>query len=168
MSDILAQPLELPCGAVLPNRLAKAAMTEGLATPYGLPTPELERLYGLWSDGGAGMLLSGNIQVDRYHLERPGNVVIEKEPDEAMRAALAAWAKAATRNGNHFWAQISHAGRQTMKPVNPHPNAPSAVKDFARALPIGEHRQFFHCPSTIGENRFIARRKATRLSFASN
>ena len=42
-------------------------------------------------------------------------------------AALSRWAAAATRNGNHFWAQISHAGRQTMKPVNPHPKAPSAV-----------------------------------------
>ena len=34
----------------------------------------------------------------------------------------------ATRGGNHFWAQISHAGRQTQKVVNPHPRAPSAVK----------------------------------------
>ncbi|MCB1856070.1 MAG: NADH:flavin oxidoreductase/NADH oxidase family protein [Halieaceae bacterium] len=128
MSTILAQALKLPCGAELPNRLAKAAMTEGLATPAGVPTPELERLYGIWSDGGAGLLLSGNIQVDADHLERPGNVVIDREPDAAMHAALASWAKAATRNGNHFWAQISHAGRQTQKIVNPHPKAPSAVK----------------------------------------
>ena len=128
MSTILAQALTLPCGAELPNRLAKAAMTEGLATPAGVPTPELERLYGIWSDGGAGLLLSGNIQVDADHLERPGNVVIDREPDAAMRTALASWAKAATRNGNHFWAQISHAGRQTQKIVNPHPKAPSAVK----------------------------------------
>ncbi len=128
MTDALSETLALPCGAVLPNRLAKAAMTEGLATSGGVPTPELERLYGLWSDGGAGMLLSGNIQVDSDHLERPGNVVIDREPDTEMRAALATWASAATRNGNHFWAQLSHAGRQTMKPVNPHPKAPSAVK----------------------------------------
>jgi 2,4-dienoyl-CoA reductase-like NADH-dependent reductase (Old Yellow Enzyme family) len=128
MTDTLAQPLHLPCGATLPNRIAKAAMTEGLANPAGVPTPELERLYGLWSDGGAGMLLSGNIQVDGDHLERPGNVVIDREPDEAMRQALASWAGAATRNGNHFWAQISHSGRQTQKNVNPHPKAPSAVK----------------------------------------
>ena len=128
MPDILAEPLTLPCGAVIPNRLAKAAMTEGLATAQGVPTPELERLYGLWSDGGAGMLLSGNIQVDADHLERPGNVVIDREPDAAMRSALAAWAAAGTRNGNHFWAQISHAGRQTQTIVNPHPKAPSAVK----------------------------------------
>jgi 2,4-dienoyl-CoA reductase-like NADH-dependent reductase (Old Yellow Enzyme family) len=128
MSKLLLQALQLPCGAELPNRLAKAAMTEGLATVQGVPTAELERLYGLWSDGGAGMLLSGNIQVDADHLERPGNVVIDREPDAAMRAALASWAKTATRNGNHFWAQISHAGRQTQKPLNPHPKAPSAVK----------------------------------------
>jgi 2,4-dienoyl-CoA reductase-like NADH-dependent reductase (Old Yellow Enzyme family) len=128
MSETLAQGLTLPCGAVIPNRIAKAAMTEGLADPDGLPTPELERLYGLWSDGGAGMLLSGNIQVDADHLERPGNVVIDREPDVAMREALSRWAQAATRGGNHFWAQISHAGRQTMKNVNPHPKAPSAVK----------------------------------------
>lgn len=128
MTLSLADPLTLPCGASIPNRLAKAAMTEGLATPDGVPTAELERLYGLWSDGGAGMLLSGNIQIDRDHLERPGNVVIDREPDAAMQAALSSWAKAATRNGNHFWAQISHAGRQTMKMINPHPKAPSPVK----------------------------------------
>ncbi|KAA1191844.1 NADH:flavin oxidoreductase/NADH oxidase family protein [Pseudohalioglobus sediminis] len=128
MSDLLSQPLTLPCGVQIPNRLAKAAMTEGLATAAGVPTPELNRLYGLWSDGGAGVLLTGNVQIDGDHLERPGNVIIDREPDATMRAALAAWAEAATRNGNHVWAQISHAGRQTQKTVNPHPKAPSAVK----------------------------------------
>jgi 2,4-dienoyl-CoA reductase-like NADH-dependent reductase (Old Yellow Enzyme family) len=128
MSDILSTSLTLPCGAIIPNRIAKAAMTEGLATARGVPTPELERLYGLWSDGGAGLLLSGNIQVDADHLERPGNVVIDRAPDPAMREALSRWARAGTRNGNHLWAQISHAGRQTLKNVNPHPRAPSAVK----------------------------------------
>ena len=128
MPQILSEALTLPCGAVISNRIGKAAMTEGLATAQGVPTPELERLYGLWSDGGAGMLLTGNIQVDADHLERPGNVVIDREPDAAMRSALADWARAGTRGGNHLWAQISHAGRQTQKNVNPHPKAPSAVK----------------------------------------
>lgn len=128
MTNPLAAPLALPCGATLPNRLAKAAMTEGLADTRARPSAELERLYGLWSDGGAGLLLSGNIQIDADHLERPGNVVIDREPDAAMAAAIKRWARAATRNGNHFWAQISHAGRQTMAAVNPHPKAPSAVK----------------------------------------
>jgi 2,4-dienoyl-CoA reductase-like NADH-dependent reductase (Old Yellow Enzyme family) len=131
----LENRLTLPCGAEIPNRIAKAAMTEGLATTNGVPTPELERLYGLWSDGGAGMLLSGNIQVDRDHLERPGNVIVDRQPDAQMKAALASWAKTATRNGNHFWGQISHAGRQTQKIINPKPKAPSAIK---LSLPGGQ------------------------------
>ncbi|KWV90494.1 NADH:flavin oxidoreductase/NADH oxidase family protein [Erythrobacter sp. YT30] len=124
----LTQSLSLPCGAQLPNRLAKAAMTEGLADARGIPTEELERLYGIWSDGGCGMLLSGNIQIDRDHLERPGNVIIDRELDNDERAVFQRWTNAATRNGNHFWAQISHAGRQTFSTINPHPKAPSAVK----------------------------------------
>jgi 2,4-dienoyl-CoA reductase-like NADH-dependent reductase (Old Yellow Enzyme family) len=103
-------------------------MTEGLATAEGIPTAELARLYGLWSDGGAGMLLSGNIIIDKDHLERPGNVVIDRPPSRQMRDALARWAADATRNGNQFWAQISHAGRQTQKLVNKNPKAPSAIK----------------------------------------
>ena len=125
---ILNQPLTLPCGAILANRIAKAAMTEGLADTEGRPTRELERLYGVWSDGRAGLLLSGNIVIDADHLERPGNVILDSAPDEEMTVALRRWTKAATRGGNHFWAQISHSGRQTMKAVNPRPKAPSAVK----------------------------------------
>ena len=121
-------PITLPCGASIPNRLCKAAMTEGLADPSGAATEALERLYGIWSDGGAGLLLSGNVQIDGDHLERPGNVIVDAEPGESARKALEAWASAGTRAGNHFWAQISHAGRQCQKIVNPRPKAPSAVK----------------------------------------
>ena len=125
---MIEKPLTLPCGAEIPNRLCKAAMTEGLAGPAGEPTPALNQLYGIWSDGGAGLLLSGNVQIDGDHLERPGNVIIDCEPSAAMQVALEAWATAGTRGGNHFWAQISHAGRQCQKIVNPHPKAPSTVK----------------------------------------
>jgi 2,4-dienoyl-CoA reductase-like NADH-dependent reductase (Old Yellow Enzyme family) len=145
---IANQPLTLPCGAVLPNRLSKAAMTEGLADIYGCPTTELEKLYSVWSDGGAGMLLSGNIQIDGDHLERPGNVILDAMPDAEMQAALGRWTAAATRSGNHFWAQISHAGRQTMKAVNPHPKAPSAVK---LGLPGGQ----FGMPVALTENEIL-------------
>lgn len=132
---MLDTPLTLPCGAVLANRLAKAAMTEGLATPDGVPTGALERLYGLWSDGGAGLLITGNVIIDKDHLERPGNVVIEREPDAAMAEALARWAQAGTRGDNHLWAQISHGGRQVQKSVNP---APKSASDVQLALPGGQ------------------------------
>ena len=125
---MLEQPLTLPCGAVVRNRMCKAAMTEGLAHPDGTASEELERLYGIWSDGGSGILLSGNIQVDGDHLERPGNVIVDSKLSEDAFSALQRMAAAGTRNGNHLWAQISHAGRQTQKIVNPAPKAPSAVR----------------------------------------
>ncbi len=125
---MLEQPLTLPCGAVVRNRMCKAAMTEGLAHPDGTASEELERLYGIWSDGGSGILLSGNIQVDGDHLERPGNVIVDRKLSEDAFSALQRMAAAGTRNGNHLWAQISHAGRQTQKIVNPAPKAPSAVR----------------------------------------
>jgi 2,4-dienoyl-CoA reductase-like NADH-dependent reductase (Old Yellow Enzyme family) len=135
LSGTLGEAFTLPCGAALPNRLAKGAMTEGLATAAGLPTPALDQLYRLWSEGGSGMLLTGNVQIDRQHLERPGNVIIDRAPDAEMREALARWAKAGTSAGNHLWMQISHAGRQTPALVNKTPKAPSAVKV---ALPGGQ------------------------------
>jgi 2,4-dienoyl-CoA reductase-like NADH-dependent reductase (Old Yellow Enzyme family) len=144
----LAEQFKLPCGAVLKNRVAKAAMTEGLADISGRPTAELDKLYGLWADGGAGLLLSGNVQIDADHLERPGNVIIDRLPDDEMRAALQRWTAAATRAGTHFWAQISHAGRQTMKTVNPRPKAPSAVK---LGLPGGQ----FGVPVALTEDEIL-------------
>lgn len=125
---MLDQPLTLPCGAVVPNRMCKAAMTEGLAHPDGTASEELVRLYGIWSDGGSGILLSGNIQIDGDHLERPGNVIVDGTLTDTAFDALKQMATAGTRNGNHLWAQISHAGRQTQKIVNPSPKAPSAVR----------------------------------------
>lgn len=82
------------------------------------------------ADGGAGMLLSGNIQIDCDHLERPGNVVLQggKAENEATEVAMKQWTKEATRNQNHFWAQSSHAGRLVQKDVNTAPKAPSAVE----------------------------------------
>ena len=138
MTIQLSNPLTLPCGVKIPNRLAKAAMTEGLADVNGEPNTDLANLYGIWSDGGAGLLISGNILIDGDHLERPGNVIIDKEPRPEMLASLRDWSSAATRNGNQFWAQISHAGRQTQKAVNPMPKAPSSVK---LGLPGGQFGQ---------------------------
>jgi len=129
---LLAQPLTLPCGARLPNRLCKAAMTEGLADAWLRPTPRLARLYRAWSEGGAGLLISGNVQVDRRVLERPGNVAIDvNDPattSAEARARLAEWARVGTVAGNHLWMQISHAGRQSPRYVTGEPLAPSAVQ----------------------------------------
>lgn len=121
----LAAPLTLPGGAVLPNRIAKAAMSEGLSDARNHATPRLTELYRRWGRSGAGLLLSGNIQADRWHLERPLNVVLE---DESGLDALREVVKAATAEGAHFWAQIGHTGRQVDKAINGAPLSPSSVE----------------------------------------
>ncbi|BFM17940.1 NADH:flavin oxidoreductase/NADH oxidase family protein [Maricurvus nonylphenolicus] len=127
MNNPLNQTLSLPCGEILDNRIAKSAMSEGLATVRGVPTDELANLYRLWSEGGAGLLLTGNIMIDAGHRERMRNIVIDGSPSSQMRNALANWAKAGKKSGNHFWAQLNHPGRQIAKVMNENPKAPSAI-----------------------------------------
>jgi 2,4-dienoyl-CoA reductase-like NADH-dependent reductase (Old Yellow Enzyme family) len=139
----LTTPFVLPNGATVPNRIAKAAMTEGLSDARAYPTAALNRLYGLWAQSGCGVLITGNVQIDRQHLERPGNVVIDRPPDAEMMTALSAWARVAKSGGAKIWMQISHAGRQTPATVNRTPLAPSAIpltlpgKNFGR--PVAMH-----------------------------
>ena len=91
----ITDPFVLPCGVRLGNRLAKAAITEGLADARGWPTPELDRLYAGWATSGFGLMISGNIIVDGDHLERPGNVVLQDDPEQLP--ALRRWTAAARR-----------------------------------------------------------------------
>ncbi len=109
MAVQLTDALVLRCGATLKNRIAKAAMTEGVANSVNQATHAHGRLYDRWADGGAGMLLTGNVQVDRRFLERPGNVAID---GNGGFEELAAYAKAGKRDGTHIWMQINHPGRQ--------------------------------------------------------
>ncbi len=125
METRLAARLSLACGAELPNRFAKAAMTEGLADADDRATVRHVTLYRRWSKGGAGLLITGNVMVDRRFLERPGNVVVD---DNGGLDSLAAWARAGTEAGNHLWMQISHPGRQSSRMSTREPLAPSAVR----------------------------------------
>lgn len=127
MTIVINDPLTLPSGLTLPNRLVKAAMTEGLADAHNNATPKLATLYTRWAHGGIGLQLTGNVQISRRHLERPGNVVIEGPQSNAQRAGLAAYAGAAKSRGGKVVMQLSHAGRQTPSAVNDAPLAPSAV-----------------------------------------
>ncbi len=124
----LADPFDLRPGLGFGNRVAKAAMTEGLAERDGLPNDGHVRLYERWAAGGAGLLLTGNVQIDRQHLERPGNVIVDGPLSAEAAAAWRRWATAASGHGAKAWVQVSHAGRQTQVNVNKTPRAPSAVQ----------------------------------------
>lgn len=120
----LAQPLTLPNGVVLKNRIGKAPLTEGLADPMNRATDRHVRLYRRWAEGGAAVVVTGNVQIDRRYLERPGNVVID---GNGGLDALRAYAQAGTANGTQLWMQINHPGRQAPRRVCEQPVAPSAV-----------------------------------------
>ena len=138
----LKNPISLPCGATLPNRLVKAAMSENMATNLD-PGIEFLNAYKMWAQGGAGLLISGNIMVDSLHLGEPNNVVIEKGRDNAT--ALRNWAAAVKVTDTKLWLQINHPGKQSPKFLNRAPVAPSAIP-LAGSLGAA-----FHLPRELTE-----------------
>lgn len=54
---------------------------------------DLAHLYRRWAASGLGLIMTGNVMIDRRALGEPGNVMIE---DEADLHALRQWAQAAT------------------------------------------------------------------------
>ena len=121
----LQQPLTLPCGQIIPNRILKGAMTEGVADKQDNATEKHQTLYRTWSKGETGVLITGNIMVDRRYLERAGNVVVE---DESGLPQLKAWADATHEGKSLLWAQISHPGRQCPRMVSTQPLSGSDVQ----------------------------------------
>lgn len=120
----ISSPLTLPCGAMLANRLGKSAMSENLADPGHVPGDRLFRLWDRWARGGAGLLITGNVMIDRQALGEPHNVVIEATTDPTR---LRDWATRAQAGGAAVWPQLNHPGRQSPAFLSRVPVAPSAV-----------------------------------------
>eukprot|EP00008_Paramoeba_atlantica_P004605 CAMPEP_0201488096 /NCGR_PEP_ID=MMETSP0151_2-20130828/16859_1 /ASSEMBLY_ACC=CAM_ASM_000257 /TAXON_ID=200890 /ORGANISM="Paramoeba atlantica, Strain 621/1 / CCAP 1560/9" /LENGTH=451 /DNA_ID=CAMNT_0047873315 /DNA_START=66 /DNA_END=1421 /DNA_ORIENTATION=- len=145
----LNEPLLLPCGVSLRNRIAKAAMTEGLADPNtNLPNENHFRLYERWGKSGASFLLTGNVMVDRRYRECPRNVAIDNktfspdDPNDILLSLLKRWAQSSKES--QLWMQLSHSGRQTPMSVSSAPIAPSPV-----SLPKPLPGFFFYSPSEM-------------------
>ncbi|MBK7407946.1 MAG: hypothetical protein IPJ40_07630 [Saprospirales bacterium] len=66
-----------------------------------------------------------------------GNIILD---DESALPSLSRMTDAGKKYGHHFWAQISHSGRQTSVLVNRHPLAPSDVQLKKMGL-FGKPRQ---------------------------
>ncbi|MCX5319957.1 NADH:flavin oxidoreductase/NADH oxidase family protein [Streptomyces sp. NBC_00120] len=121
----LPDHLTLPNGQVLPNRIMKSALSEALADKRNAPDHRLEQLYRTWSRGGYGLIITGNVMVDRTQLGEPGNIVIEDDRD---LAALTRWAATTKDAGIPTWVQLNHPGRQSnMLALGHTPVAPSPV-----------------------------------------
>ena len=143
----IASNFTLPCGAILKNRIAKSAMSENIGTLSNAPTKTLINAYEVWAKGNPGLLITGNVMIDRKALGEPRNVVVE---DYTHFDLLKAWAKTVKGTGVHLWPQLNHPGRQAFGIINKKIVAPSAVplkmggvsKMFKLARPLTEEEIF--------------------------
>ena len=143
MSHTVFTPITLPNGATLPNRLAKAAMEENMAETGHLPGDDIFQLYKIWSSGGTGLLITGNVMVDHRAMTGPGGIVLEANtPLEPFEK----WVKAGTQNGTKMWMQINHPGRQVYAAMGGQVLSPSDI-----ALNMGKHSKLFTKPSPMTE-----------------
>ncbi len=99
-------------------------MSEGLASPTYFPTNQLYSLYETWADGEIGVVVTGNVMVDKRALGEPRNVVVESDE---VRPYLEKWAESGTKNNTQLWMQLNHPGKQVFKGVVSDSVAPSAI-----------------------------------------
>ncbi|MCH7292237.1 NADH:flavin oxidoreductase/NADH oxidase family protein [Acinetobacter sp. ANC 3926] len=138
------EKLVLPNGSHIPNRIAKAAMEENMADLNHVPSDELMRLYQAWADGGVGLIITGNVMVDRRAMTGPGGVVLE---DEKYLDTFKRWAQIARFKGAQAWLQINHPGRQMQSNLGQETWAPSAV-----ALDLGKMSNRFNTPIEMNQD----------------
>ncbi|MGI9414276.1 MAG: oxidoreductase, partial [Hyphomicrobiales bacterium] len=141
--DTLFRPLELPCGIVLKNRIAKSAMSDSLGDGRGNPTDAQFRLYERWAEGGLAVSIIGEVQGNPNFAEKPGNLVLRPDSDVSRFKTLA---QRGSVNGVQLWLQLGHAGAMAHPPISD-PKGPSAIdipgltcaaltRDEVRSLPI--------------------------------
>ena len=138
----LAKPLQITRQCTINNRLFKSAMSEQLADSDNAPTEALIRLYQTWSEGGTGLLVTGNVMIDRTALAEPKNVVLDEASDLSL---FKRWAQAGQQNDTLLWMQLNHPGKQSPSFLSKTPVAPSAI-------PLGNGLEnSFICPRELNE-----------------
>lgn len=121
--EVLFKALELPCGVVLKNRIAKSAMSDSLGDGTGHPTTGQNRLYQRWAEGGAAVSIIGEVQATSNYAEKPGNLVLNTNSDISKFWKLAEYGG---KNGTELWLQLGHAGALAYAPIS-NPKGPSAL-----------------------------------------
>ncbi|MFD8494495.1 NADH:flavin oxidoreductase/NADH oxidase family protein [Amycolatopsis sp. NPDC059657] len=158
---MLAEPLELRCGAVLPHRIVKSALSEQLGDRRNRPSADLVALYRTWAQGGSGALITGNVMVDPAALGEPRNVAVPVAPDPVDYKP---WAESVAGTGAQLWVQLNHPGRQSPRFLSREPVAPSAVPFGDRGI-----RSVFATPRALTSDEveaLIERFVLAALTFA--
>jgi len=113
MSNIF-KPLILPNQQTLPNRIAKASMEENMADEGQIPGEALINLYRRWAEGGAGLILTGNVLIAPDAMTGVGGVYLGRDTlaQGNNLDRFSRWAEVGKSGGGLFYMQINHPGRQ--------------------------------------------------------
>lgn len=123
-SSLLFQPLLLPNGTTLHNRIARAAMDSALADANHAPGSRQIRLYQRWAEGGAGLIITGSVMIQRHALSSPGSALLDSD---RYLPQFARWAGVCRSRGAQVWMQLGHPGRQMLAGMGGCACAPSAI-----------------------------------------
>jgi len=161
-SNAISQAFTLPSGQVIKNRIAKSALSEGIAEASGKPSQALFNLYKRWGAGGAGILFTGNVMVDKDHLVNP-NVLIAEE--ENFLEDFTKLAEAAQGDGTQLWMQINHPGRQAPIYLDKAPVSASNVgmpsKMYVQPRPL-EHEEILDLIERYGNAALLAKKSGMK------
>jgi len=133
--ELISEPLTLPCGLTLPNRLVKCPMQETLAEAplFDPPIDTFKELYGTWSRSKYGLIITGQVQIDIRFLSIAGDVVChEQSLQEPHFNKWKEWARISQSSGTPTIVQLAHPGRMSPagagnRPADMQPLCPSSV-----------------------------------------
>lgn len=119
---------------VLRNRVVRAATSETMATSDGRATEALVALYRGLARGGAGLIITGHIYVEPCGQYEPLQLGLYRDDHVAHLRAVTA---AVHQEGGVIFAELSHAGSQSIIPEVA-PIAPSVVPNAIFGRPPRE------------------------------
>jgi 2,4-dienoyl-CoA reductase-like NADH-dependent reductase (Old Yellow Enzyme family) len=137
------EPIVLPSGLSLNNRIIKAAMEENMATEMQQPGLDILNLYYAWAKGEMGAIITGNVMVDPKAMTGPGGIALHAKSNITP---FVEWATLAKKHGVKIIMQINHPGRQTYKSLGGKTIAPSNIP-----LELGKHSSMFTQPKEMTE-----------------
>lgn len=121
-------PLEIP------NRLVRAGTSECMAPVSGEITDEHVHLYATLARHGVGLIVTGHMYCERRGQYERGQTAIDSD---AARPGLTRLAAAVHRHGGRIFAQIAHAGSQSLI-AGHRPLAPSPVANAMTGRDVAE------------------------------
>ncbi|TPX30805.1 hypothetical protein SmJEL517_g05715 [Synchytrium microbalum] len=136
--SVLSQSLTLPCGITIKNRIAKAPLTDFIADARdNLPNERVFTVYSRWARSGCGLIVTGNVMVDKAHLEARRNVSLVAGQESRLDLYIR-FAKACKESGCTAIMQLNHGGLETPYAVNKTPKVAVSVSSISKHM-FGTH-----------------------------